>query len=148
MKIKAKRIIAILLAVCFLMSVAATTVSAAKLVMPNTGKGNEVTKKVITENNNGGTISIKKGDTFYLKLRGNPSTGYSWKLDLSKGLNILSDDYTQDPAPEHFHGVPGTYQWEMKAVTSGSQQVKGIYIPPGGKITGKKPTFKINIKVL
>ena len=42
--------------------------------------------KVITENDNGKTIYLNKGDIFSLKLKENPSTGYSWKLSLSKGL--------------------------------------------------------------
>jgi inhibitor of cysteine peptidase len=51
------------------------------------------TTKVVTENYNGKTIQIKQGDTFYLRLKENPSTGYSWQLSLSKGLNLLSTKY-------------------------------------------------------
>jgi len=29
---------------------------------------------------------IKTGNIFYLRLKENPSTGYSWQLSLSKGL--------------------------------------------------------------
>jgi len=43
---------------------------------------------------------------------------------VSEGLSILSDKYTQDLSPEEMEGVPGTRQWEIKAVTSGNQQVK------------------------
>ncbi len=57
-------------------------------------------QQVITEADNGTSISLKKGENFTLKLRENPTTGYSWELYLSEGLSIISDEYTQDPAPE------------------------------------------------
>ena len=44
-------------------------------------------QQVITEADNGTTISLEKGETFYLRLKENPTTGYSWELNLSKGLN-------------------------------------------------------------
>jgi inhibitor of cysteine peptidase len=49
--------------------------------------------KVITENYNGKTVQIKQGDSFCLRLEENPSTGYSWQLNLSKGLGLLSTKY-------------------------------------------------------
>jgi inhibitor of cysteine peptidase len=104
-------------------------------------------QQVLTETDNGTTISLENGATFYLRLRENPSTGYSWQLNLSHGLHILSDEYTQDQAPEGYTGVPGTHQWEIKAVTSGNQQVTGIYKRPWENVTGKEDTFKLKVEV-
>ncbi|MHC1757845.1 MAG: protease inhibitor I42 family protein [Methanosarcina sp.] len=55
-------------------------------------------------------MNLKNGETFPLKLRGSPSTGYSWQLNLSQGLNIVSDKYTQDLTLPGIMGAPGTYQ--------------------------------------
>jgi len=106
------------------------------------------TEQVITEADNGTSINLKNGETFFLKLRENPSTGYSWQLNLSQGLSILSDEYTQDPAPEGYTGVLGTRQWEIKAVTPGSQQVKGIYKRPWEDTTGAEDNFTLNVEVV
>jgi inhibitor of cysteine peptidase len=106
------------------------------------------TEQVITETDNGTTINLKNGETFFLKLRENPSTGYSWQLNLSQGLSILSDEYTQDPASEGYTGVPGTRQWEIKAVTPGSQQVEGIYKRPWEDTTGTEDNFTLYVEVV
>ncbi|MHB8101362.1 MAG: PKD domain-containing protein [Methanosarcina sp.] len=102
-------------------------------------------QQVITEGDNGKSISLKNGETFDLKLKENPSTGYSWELNLSQGLSILSDNYTQDPAPPGFTGVPGAHLWIVKAVTEGSQQVKGIYKRPTAEETGEESIFTLNV---
>jgi len=108
--------------------------------------------KVITENDNGKNIYLKKGDTIYLKLKENPSTGYSWELSLSKGLNLLSDKYY---SPESFKkggefiiGAGGFHLWKIKAVAKGNQQIKGIYKRSWEEETGKEQTFKINVVVV
>jgi len=49
--------------------------------------------KIITENDNGKIISIKNGDTFYLRLNASPSAGYLWKPILSNGLSLLETNY-------------------------------------------------------
>lgn len=105
-------------------------------------------QQILTETNNGTTINFENGETFYLRLRENPSTGYSWQLNLSHGLHILNDEYAQDQAPEGYTGVPGTHQWKIKAVTSGNQQITGIYKRPWENVTGKEDTFKLKVEVV
>jgi len=102
---------------------------------------------VITENDNGKSIALQNEEIFYLKLRENPSTGYSWQLKLSPGLCVLSDNYAQDPAPEGMVGVPGTHSWEIKVVAPGSQQINAIYKQPWENITGTEKNFTFNINV-
>ncbi len=102
-------------------------------------------QQVITEADNGTSISLKKGENFTLKLRENPTTGYSWELYLSEGLSIISDEYTQDPAPEGYTGVPGTHSWIIEAVGQGNQQVNGIYKRPWESTTGTEKTFILNV---
>lgn len=106
------------------------------------------TSKVVTEADNGKSINLTNGDTFSLELRENPSTGYSWQLNLSQGLSILSDKYTQDQAAEGQVGVPGTHSWEIKAVTQGSQLIKGIYKQPWMNTTGTETNFTLDVEVV
>jgi inhibitor of cysteine peptidase len=107
---------------------------------------------VITEADNGKNISLKNGEAFYLKLKENPTTGYSWELNLSQGLNNVSDNYyPPEPSKEGQQplvGAGGVHVWEIKALTEGSQQVKGIYKRPWENITGKEDNFTLNIEVI
>jgi inhibitor of cysteine peptidase len=104
--------------------------------------------QAITEDDTGKTINLENGETFYLKLPENPSTGYRWELNLTQGLNILSDEYIQDPAPEGYTGVSGTHQWKIKAIAEGSQQIKGIYKRPWENETGTEDKFILNVEVI
>ena len=102
----------------------------------------------ITESDNGKTLNLKNGETFNLKLYDNPSTGYSWQLNVSKGLCILSDNYTQYPEPPGYVGDGGTHLWIIKAVTQGSQQVKGIYKQSWMETTGTEENFTLHVEVI
>jgi len=113
-----------------------------------TYSGSTETSKVVTKADNGKSVNLKNGDTFSLELRENPSTGYSWQLNLSKGLSILSDKSISDPAAEGQVGVPVTHSWEIKAVTQGSQQIKGIYKQPWMNTTVAETNFTLNVEVV
>jgi inhibitor of cysteine peptidase len=109
-------------------------------------------QQVITEADNGTSISLENGSTFYLKLKENPTTGYSWELNLSQGLNNISGEYYPPEQPEGTKeplvGAGGVHLWEIKAVSKGSQQVTGIYKRPWEKLTGEEEKFTLNVKVV
>lgn len=109
-------------------------------------------QKVITEADNGTSISLENGSAFYLKLKENPTTGYSWELNLSQGLNNISGEYYPPEQPEGIKeplvGAGGVHLWEIKAVSKGSQQVTGIYKRPWEKLTGEEEKFILNVKVV
>ena len=115
----------------------------------NTAQANETveTGQIVTEADNGTSISLKNGENFTLQLRENPSTGYSWQLNVSEGLTILSDGYTQDEAPEGKVGVPGNRSWIIEAVDQGSQQVNGIYKQSWMNTTGTEENFTLTVEV-
>jgi len=105
--------------------------------------------KMITESDNKNTIYIKEGHAFFLKLKENPSTGYSWKLSLSDGLNQLSDKYHPFESSENNFviGAGGFRLWKIEAVDKGNQQVEAIY-KRSWESTGKEQTFKLNVVVV
>jgi len=107
---------------------------------------------VITEDDTGKTIYLKNGDIFYLRLKENPSTGYSWQLFLSRGLSLLMDKYY---SPDYSKkdgrftvGAAGFHSWEIKAVGRSSQQIRGMYKRSWEEETGNEQIFKINVKIL
>ena len=86
-------------------------------------------QQAITETNNGTTINLEKGETFYLRLKENPTTGYSWQLNLSQGLNNVSEKYyppESKEGEEPIVGAGGVHLWEIKAYSEGYQQVTAI----------------------
>ncbi len=107
---------------------------------------------VITEDNTGKTIYLKNGDIFYIRLKENPSTGYSWQLSLSRGLSLLMDNYySPDYSKKNGRlavGAAGFHSWEIKTVGRGSQQIRGIYKRSWEEETGDEQIFKINVKIL
>ena len=109
-------------------------------------------QQVITEADNGTSISLENESTFYLKLKENPTTGYSWELNLSQGLNNISGEYYPPEQPEGIKqplvGAGGVHLWEIKAVSKGSQQVTGIYKRPWENVTGEEENFILNVEVV
>ena len=110
-------------------------------------------QQVITEANNGTTISLEKGETFYLRLQDNPTTGYSWKLNLSQGLNTtdILGTYSQSESKEGekpIVGAGGVHLWEIKADSKGNQQVTAIYKRSWENETGTEDKFVLNVEVV
>lgn len=110
----------------------------------------ESQNKMITESDNGNTIYIKEGHAFFLKLKENPSTGYSWQLKLSNGLSQLSDKYHPfEPSENNLViGTSGFRLWRIESVTKGDQQVTAIYKRSWEPETCQEQTFKLNIVVV
>lgn len=105
-----------------------------------------------TEADNGTTANLENGTTFFLELPENPSTGYSWELELSPGLSLLSEEYVTGEPPERLEqpivGAGGLRLWGIKAIAEGGQQLKGVYKRPWEEETGFEKNFTINIKVV
>jgi len=101
--------------------------------------------QVITPEDSGKSISLNNGETFTLKLKENPGfTGYSWELNMSMGLIILSEEYENQNPPDMYDG-PLTRLVVIKAVSEGSQQVKGIYKRSWENTTGTENNFTLNV---
>jgi len=122
-----------------------TNVTSGETVTP----GNANTEKVLVviASDSGKTISLNNGETFTLNLRENPSTGYAYELNLSDGLKILSDKYTQDEAPQGKVGVPGTRSLRIQTTVPGTQTINGIYKRPWENITGTEEKFTLTVEV-
>ncbi len=112
-------------------------------------------QQVITEADNGKSISLENGETFYVRLYQCVSCGYSFQLNVSQGLNVLSEDYVGDTRPEQpipagmtpYVGWSALLGWKIKAVAQGIQQVKGIHTR-GYDTNDTVTSFTLNITVL
>jgi len=108
-------------------------------------------QQVITEAGNGTTIILEKGETFYLRLEENPTTGYSWELNLSQGLSLVSDDYyppESEESEQPLLGAGGVHLWEIKADSEGKQLVTAIYKRSWENETGTEDKFTLDVEVV
>ena len=86
-------------------------------------------------------ISAKVGSTFSIKIRGNPTTGYSWFLENRNNLNTSmiqalnlsehgSADYVTDASEPGMVGVGGYYYFRFSALAAGDAQLVFIHKRP------------------
>jgi inhibitor of cysteine peptidase len=103
--------------------------------------------QTITGDMSGQTINVKAGDSFIVKLAGNPTTGYSWQLtDYDKNIVELNGDpdYKSDSS---LIGSGGMYTYHFTAVNSGTVVLKFDYLRPWEKGVAPVQTFTITIDV-
>ena len=72
--------------------------------------------------------TIHKGDIYTVKLNENPSTGYTWHVICSDGLEELSEKLT--PSTSHFLGAAGIRENKFQAIKKGKQTIKAKYKRP------------------
>jgi inhibitor of cysteine peptidase len=96
----------------------------------------------------GNQLPSKKKKTLLLHSGKNPSTGYFWYLNVSNGLSILSDYFTQVPAPPEYVGVPGNHIWVIKATSLGTQQVYGSHEQHSRSVPDVIENFTLKIEVV
>ncbi len=104
----------------------------------------------LTDADSGKTVKVKVGDSVTISLKGNPTTGYSWRTAKLDGQSIeQSGDpkYTVDAHQSGMVGVGGKFVFSFKATKSGKTQISLEYVRPWEK--GKKPvqTFAVTIEV-
>jgi inhibitor of cysteine peptidase len=80
------------------------------------------------EKDNGQTISSARNSVVKVQLNENPTTGFSWNVTTSPGIQVLSSAYVSS-APGRF-GAGGLHTWLLKMTGTGTQQFAGIYRQP------------------
>lgn len=92
-------------------------------------------------------ILVNAGETFFIVVESNPSTGYHWEIvgDLN-GVELVSREYTA--AEPVIPGSGGVEVWIFKAVSSGETQVTLGSFPPDTNVTDPEQTkaFTVNVQ--
>ncbi len=104
-----------------------------------------------TEANNGQTITIKLGDIIHIQLTSRIDQGYVWNISATKGLNITSNRMysPQEVGTNLLAGVIGieaTEQWDIQAISPGTQQISAVCTLSNGYVAGDK-TFVLTVIV-
>ncbi|MBN1133916.1 MAG: protease inhibitor I42 family protein [Methanosarcinaceae archaeon] len=97
------------------------------------------------EDNDQDTVYGIKGDIIIVELEENPTTGYSWNLTYSEGLELSEDNYTQENNTEEMVGAGGFHQWTFKLTDTGEQKISAVYMKPWEERTGDENTFDLTI---
>jgi predicted secreted protein len=103
------------------------------------------TSTVYTESNNGQTVSVARDSMVTIKLKENPTTGYSWQVNVTPGLSIVRDEYIPDKVPAGMVGSGGTHTWTLQPQDMGTFTFSGIYMQPWMNVTGSESTYTLTI---
>lgn len=82
-------------------------------------------------------ILVKAGETFFIVVESNPTTGYHWEIvgDLN-GVELVSREYTAgEPV---IPGSSGVEVWIFKAVSAGETTLVLGSFPPGESTTAEQ----------
>ena len=141
--------IAILLTTVAVFAVAIFVVACSK--SKNETPSNPSSEKFVdvSEGGNGSTIHVLPGETIRVKLRSNPSTGFSWALGpLEEGMLETSgeSEFEADPHREGEAGYGGCEIWKFKAEQSGETDISLFY---ARSWEDKEPakTFKMHVVI-
>jgi inhibitor of cysteine peptidase len=100
---------------------------------------------VYNESDNGKTETLPLGTAFTVRLNENPTTGYSWNVSVTSGLNITNDTYI--PPTSGLMGAGGIHTWSVLATKTGLQEFSGIYMQPWENKTGNETTYLLKVNV-
>ena len=94
----------------------------------------------LAKSDSGSTFTVQQGGTIGLRLRGNKTTGYSWKIGaLPSGMSLASESY-QDSGAGGPVGSGGTFVFEFSADAVGEHTLELNY--------NAADTFTATIKVV
>ncbi|MDD1709166.1 MAG: protease inhibitor I42 family protein [Methanoregulaceae archaeon] len=99
------------------------------------------------QTNNNETFSIGLDSEIQLQLPGNPTTGYSWQLDITQGIVIENESFIPDDKSGTLAGSGGTYVWTMRAVQPGNQVISGVYARAWESNRTNPVTFTLTLNV-
>ena len=95
---------------------------------------------------------VRKGETFKIELKANPTTGYHWVIVHNDHRNLtdsISDVYTADQSKKTaIAGGGGEQTFEFKAQAKGLDTLNFIYMRPWevGAVPCDKASFVIEIR--
>ena len=104
----------------------------------------------VDEESNGNTIHVLPGETIRVKLRSNPSTGFSWALGpLEEGILETGgeSEFAADPHREGEAGYGGCEIWKFKAEQSGETDISLTYERPWEDERPAARTFRLHVVI-
>ncbi|HUT59766.1 MAG TPA: protease inhibitor I42 family protein [Phycisphaerae bacterium] len=105
---------------------------------------------VVTQDSSGKTVTLTTGQKLIIRLKANPSTGYSWTGPTIGGKAVMQEGrvrLSQDPAAAGRLGAGGAAELTLKAISPGKATVKLEYRRPWEKDKPAARTFSLTVEV-
>lgn len=114
---------------------------------PSTAEPTTTVPLQLNESADGTTHAVALNSIINLTLNENPTTNYSWKVSITPGLRIISDDYVSDDPSGTVVGAGGTHHWQIAAHSLGHQRIRGVYAQPWENSVQNVTDFKVDLSV-
>jgi inhibitor of cysteine peptidase len=105
----------------------------------------QIMTRVFSSNDNGKEFILTSGHVVRIELDENPTTGYLWDYQVSKGIHVVSDTFT--PSASGRFGAGGTRVWELRMEEKGIQMFNASYRRPWEPVTDADSTFSVSFVV-
>ena len=96
------------------------------------------------EADNGKNVEVATGTIFNVSLAENPTTGYSWNVTLTPGLDLVNTSFAANETAG-LAGAGGVRTWELKTTNGTTQTFTAVYTRPFEPTTGNETTYVLNI---
>lgn len=118
-------------------------------IMVTIDRNGKSTITTLENKDNNSNVTIKKGGLLLLKLKSNPSTGYSWQVVKKNNwvLPLQSSKQERDPNTPTIPGAPSFQIFQFKGSSSGNALIELEYKRSWEKNTPPAETFKANVTV-
>jgi len=103
----------------------------------------------VDDDDNGNTIHVLPGETIRIRLRSNPSTGFSWALGpVEEGMLETSgeSEFEANPHREGEAGYGGCEIWKFKAEQAGETEIS-LYYARSWEDKDPAKTFKLHVVI-
>lgn len=100
------------------------------LALAACGGGAETAPLLLTQEDDGTSVTLEPGQQLAISLESNPSTGFKWNLTEEPDANVLSlvsSTYVEPATTGQVVGVPGTEVWTFEAVGTGTTSFELAY---------------------
>jgi len=112
--------------------------------MENPEKKTHIT---FTEEDDGRSVKLNRGEVFDIMLEGNPTTGYTWQKTEPEDRDILELIEREFKPQSDRIGSPGIQIFHFKAVGKGRTTIRLIYHRPWEKEVQPLREFELRISI-
>jgi len=99
----------------------------------------------LTKKDNNKTIAMHRGSNFTVTLKGNPTTGYTWKTAPFDSTIISPENKYKYKPSGNLAGSPGEFIFNFRGINRGVSAVKFYYMREWEKNTAPADSFKVII---
>ena len=101
---------------------------------------------IITDQDNGKDIDLPAGGTLVIRLKSNPSTGYSWAIKGDPSpLRLVKSSTKKNGQNSHAVGAPVTQEFRLTTATAGMASLTLEYRRPWELAAGPAKTFSVKV---